>query len=157
MNTVTLAIEEPNSDKQNEVLIFLDTFFLYVYTAEASIKIIGLGLKSYFTDSWNILDFFIVLTAWISLKVQEGVNLTALRALRILRPLRSISSIQGLKVLILALVNSMKPLIVSMIVLLFFLCIFAIAGVHLWMGVFKYRCVDLGTGEIVGEEICGNF
>lgn len=75
----------------------LDDIFLYIYTAEAAMKIGGLGLISpntaYFKDKWNILDFCIVLSAWVSKLSENGINLSALRTLRVLRPLRSISSI----------------------------------------------------------------
>lgn len=39
------------------------------------LKIVALGLyfnaQSYFRDSWNVLDFFVVLTAWISIVVEK--------------------------------------------------------------------------------------
>ena len=71
--------------------------FLYIYTAECGLKIIGLGFirgkKAYLRDSWNILDLIIVVTGWIELLSHEGVSLSSLRTLRVLRPLKSISSI----------------------------------------------------------------
>jgi hypothetical protein len=44
----------------------MDMVFLYIYTAEAAIKIGGLGfiLKkgTYLRDNWNIMDFIIVVS-----------------------------------------------------------------------------------------------
>ena len=58
-----------------------------------------------------------------------GVNLSVLRSFRVIRPLRTISSIEGMRVIVSALVNSMHLLGDTILVLLFFFLIFAIAGV----------------------------
>jgi hypothetical protein len=97
------------------------------------LKIIGLGFilnrGAYLRDPWNMLDFIIVLTAYIPLLINGGgVNLSGLRAFRVLRPLKSISSIDGLKVIVSALLSSMPLLRDTVIVLVFFFFIFAIAG-----------------------------
>ena len=55
----------------------------------------------YFDDSWNRLDFFIVLTQYLGML--PGVsNITSLRALRVLRPLKTLHIISGLKVCLFA-------------------------------------------------------
>lgn len=38
--------------------------------------------------------------------------------------------------------------------LLFFFFIFAIAGLQLWMGVLRNRCINIDTGH-VSDELCG--
>lgn len=109
LNAALLALEDPNSNNGG-VLEMLDLFFLYVYTVECGLKILAYGLvfdkESYFRDSWNILDFIIVSTAWLMQIGQSSINLAALRTLRILRPLRSISSIKGLRVIFTSLIGS---------------------------------------------------
>ena len=86
-------------------------------------KILGLGFifgpKAYLLDSWNILDFVIVISGYLTLinemiageqnisEEQPGhedgttssVDLSGLRVFRVMRPLKTISSIKGLKVL----------------------------------------------------------
>lgn len=111
----------------------MDTMFLTLYTIEMMLKIIGLGFifnrGAYLRDAWNILDFIIVVTAYIPLILQGGsLNLSGLRAFRVLRPLKSISSIDGLKVIVSALLSSLPLLRDTIIVLVFFFFIFAIAG-----------------------------
>ena len=159
-NTVVLALEDPNGNESSPEITAINNFFLYAYTVEALLKIGGMGLffstGAYLKDKWNILDFIIVASGWVSELGQEGLNLNALRTLRVLRPLRSITSIPSLRVLFIALMNSARPLFAALIVLSFFLLIFAIAGVHLLMGSFKFRCMDLETGVLGGDsELCG--
>ena len=98
------------------------------------LKIIGLGFlidkNAYLRDGWNILDFIIVFTAWLPRLIEGGSsnNFSSLRVLRVLRPLRTISTIKSLRVILTSLFSAIRLLLDSMIVLLFFFLIFAIAG-----------------------------
>ena len=74
------------------------------------VKIVALGFLlnegAYIRDPWNILDFIIVGSSWLTvietLIGGGGGNngLGALRAFRVLRPLKAITSIKGLQVLV---------------------------------------------------------
>jgi hypothetical protein len=48
----------------------IDLTFLIIYTIEMILKIIALGFfmntNSYLRDSWNVLDFTVVVCGWIS-------------------------------------------------------------------------------------------
>ena len=129
------------------------------------IKIVGqgfiIGKKTYLHDSWNILDFVIVMSAWLSIAQdlmpqdenyvanvdeEESLSLSSLRAFRVLRPLRAITSIKGLKLLVSAVLKALPLLGDSIIVLMFFFLIFAIGGVNLFSGMLKQRCVSFDTG-----------
>ena len=132
-NSVSLAIEDPTDNSSKSYQDTMDTMFLSLYTIEMGLKIIGLGFLfnrgAYLRDAWNILDFVIVVTAYIPMILQgNSVNLSGLRAFRVLRPLKSISSIDGLKVIVSALLSSLPLLRDTVIVLIFFFFIFAIAG-----------------------------
>ena len=124
-------------------------------------KILGNGFifnrGAYLRDAWNILDFVIVISGYISLILSGGgVNLSVLRSFRVIRPLRTISSIQGLRVIVQALVSSLPLLRDTILVLLFFFLIFAIAGVQLFSGALMQRCFSIETGVIMIEDVlCG--
>ena len=139
---------------------------------------------AYLRDSFNILDFVIVMSAYVTI-IQEslakkgdaygpqksgGVSLNALRAFRVLRPLRSITAIKGLRILVQSLLAALPLLKDTIVVLFFFLIIFAIAGIQLIAGKLKYRCIDIFTGRMVidsdigldlqlsdGGIICGSY
>jgi Ion transport protein len=61
------------------------------------IKMIAMGVcgqRTYLADSWNRLDFFIVMSGALEYFSQvENLNLTAIRTIRVLRPLRAINRI----------------------------------------------------------------
>ena len=50
-----------------------EVYFLGIFTVEASLKILALGLilhrGSYLRNMWNIMDFVVVVTGWVFLKL----------------------------------------------------------------------------------------
>ena len=54
------------------------------------------------------------------------------------------------------LVNAIKPLASAFLVIVLFLCIFAIGGLNVWAGMMRKRCMDLYTGVIDASAVCGN-
>ena len=77
-----------------------DSIFTWAFTFECLVKIIALGFTmdggSYLRDSWNQLDFFIVITSLIDffLRNVDLPFIKILRLLRTLRPLRVIPRCQ---------------------------------------------------------------
>ena len=69
LNTLVMMMD--NSATSNDPHPFFEIaekYFLYTYTVEMIMKIVGMGLirgeNSYLRDEWNILDFFIVASSW---------------------------------------------------------------------------------------------
>jgi hypothetical protein len=148
LNTVFLLISEPNDP--TSIADVTDNYFLYIYSFEMFVKIFAYGFvlpaNSYLRDSWNILDFTVVLVSWISYLIEKTSGgakiqgLAGLRTFRILRPLKTVKSIKGLRRIISTLLESMLALGDILIVLIFFFLIFAVAAVQMWQGNFKQRC-----------------
>jgi len=106
------------------------------------VKIVSLGFivndGSYLRDAWNILDFVIIASGYLGMFLSgSGVNLSVLRSFRVIRPLRTISSVQGLRIIVSSLINAVPLLRDSILVLMFFFLIFAIAGCQLFTGALK--------------------
>lgn len=101
----------------------LDYIFNAIFFVESVIKIIAFGFildhNSYLHDSWNRLDFFIVVTSLIDMAF-ESVDLPVikiLRLLRTLRPLRFISHNRNMKIVVIALLESINPIFNVIIVI----------------------------------------
>lgn len=117
-----------------------ENVFLVLYSIEMVLKIMGMGFifssKAYLRDSWNVLDFIIVISSYPSLFTDSSASdsantdfsLGSLRTFRVLRPLKTISNIRGLKVLMSALFSAMPLLKDTLIILQFFFIMFAITG-----------------------------
>lgn len=135
-NSLTLALDDPTTDVQTPLADLLDNVFLGIYTTEMLLKIFGMGFvinrNAYLRDSWNVMDFIIVVTAYVPLIfASSSFKLQAFRSLRVLRPLRTISNIKALKVLITTLIAALGPLLDTLFILFFLFMIFAIGGL-LW-------------------------
>uniref|UniRef100_F7CNJ4 Sodium channel protein n=1 Tax=Monodelphis domestica TaxID=13616 RepID=F7CNJ4_MONDO len=123
--------------------------FKYVFTAiyvfEALIKILARGLVldefTYLRDPWNWLDSTVIMLAFLSCKIEKLDSVSALRTFRVLRALKAISIISGLKVIVGALLRSVKKLVDVMILTIFCLSIFALVAQQLFMGSLRYRCI----------------
>ena len=150
-NSIMLASDDP-TQPPTDFSSKMDTVFLAIYSSEMGLKIMAFGFyfskNAYIKDSWNILDFVIVSSSYlpIILQGQGSVNLSALRSLRVLRPLRTISSIKALKEILEALISAIPPLQSVFVIEIFFYTIFAIAGLQLFSGFMKKRCIALGSG-----------
>jgi len=105
------------------------------------LKIFAFGFvmheTSYLRDLWNVLDFAVVVVGLVAFILENTVSgnsalagLTALRAFRILRPLRTVKKIEGLRSIMTTIFESIGALGDTVIVLLFFFVIFAIAGLQ---------------------------
>uniref|UniRef100_A0A8C6SRG5 Sodium channel protein n=1 Tax=Neogobius melanostomus TaxID=47308 RepID=A0A8C6SRG5_9GOBI len=133
--------------------LYADKVFTYVFIVEMLLKWVAYGFKTYFTNAWCWLDFFIVDISLISLVANwmgfaELGPIKSLRTLRALRPLRALSRFEGMRVVVNALVGAIPSIFNVLLVCLIFWLIFSIMGVNLFAGKF-YRCVNATTSELI--------
>ncbi|XP_075248147.1 voltage-dependent calcium channel type A subunit alpha-1-like isoform X4 [Convolutriloba macropyga] len=165
-NCVVLALEThlPKDDKTPlaKKLEKTESVFLAIFCIEAVLKIIAQGLllhpRSYLRNGWNILDFVVVVTGFIT-AVGPSMNFTqALRAARVLRPLKLVSGIPSLQVVLKSIIQAMAPLLQIALLLAFAIIIFAIIGLELFNESFHLTCFHNQTQEILDPDsphICG--
>uniref|UniRef100_UPI003AAE2239 sodium channel protein type 4 subunit alpha A n=1 Tax=Centroberyx gerrardi TaxID=166262 RepID=UPI003AAE2239 len=164
LSSGALAFEDIHIERRRTVKIILeyaDKVFTYVFIIEMLLKWVAYGFKTYFTNAWCWLDFFIVDVSLISL----GANwlgysdlgpIKSLRTLRALRPLRALSRFEGMRVVVNALVGAIPSIFNVLLVCLIFWLIFSIMGVNLFAGKF-YRCVNTTTEELFPMTEVNNF
>ena len=93
------------------------------------------------SDPWNVLDFVVVVTAWIPyLKIDMDVNLGAIRIFRVLRPLKSVNSLPELQKIIISMLKAIPSLLSVGVVLCFTYLVFGILGMQLYSGKLHQRC-----------------
>ena len=91
---------------------------------------------SYLRESWDKLDFFIVITSIMDMAL-TGVEIGFIkifRMLRVLRPLRFINHNVNLKMVVVALLDSVSSIFNVVVVLALVFLIFAILGVSFYGG-----------------------
>ena len=129
---------------QRQVSDGIDIFFTISFLLESVIKSVASGFimdrNSYLRESWNVLDFFIVVSSMVDLAMTD-IDLPAikvLRLLRTLRPLRFISHNSAMKTVVVALLESIGHIFNVAIVVVVVWLMFAILGVSLFGGKFFY-------------------
>ncbi|EPY86848.1 sodium channel protein type 10 subunit alpha-like isoform 2 [Camelus ferus] len=118
--------------------------FTVIYTFEALIKILARGFClnefTYLRDPWNWLDFSVITLAYICEAIDRR-GISGLRTFRVLRALKTVSVIPGLKVIVGALIHSVRKLADVTILTVFCLSVFALVGLQLFKGNLKNKCV----------------
>ena len=133
-----------------------ENIFLSLFCLEMVIKIIAMGFfvhrESYLRDSWNRLDFTVVILGIIA--AMNLGNFSAIRTVRVLRPLRTLQGFAGMRQLVVTLLNSL-PLLGDVAVLMAFLFfLLGLIGVQLFSGALNRRCASLDNPN-AGCELCG--
>ncbi|XP_064650227.1 voltage-dependent calcium channel type A subunit alpha-1-like isoform X7 [Lineus longissimus] len=148
-NCIVLAMEEHLPKKDKTVLAVqlesVEVYFLGIFCFEALLKITALGFilhkGSYLRNVWNIMDFVVVVTGFITLfAVNSQFDLRTLRAVRVLRPLKLVSGIPSLQVVLKSILKAMAPLLQIGLLVLFAIVIFAIIGLEFYNGNFHNTC-----------------
>uniref|UniRef100_A0A8C3XFI3 Sodium channel protein n=1 Tax=Cyanoderma ruficeps TaxID=181631 RepID=A0A8C3XFI3_9PASS len=125
--------------------------FTGIYTFESLIKILALGFClnefTFLRDPWNWLDFTVIVLAYVVAFSDLG-NVSALRAFRVLRALKTISAFPGLKVIVGALIQSVKKLADVMILTVFCLSVFALIGLQIFKGNLRQKCIRNTTDAL---------
>ncbi|XP_068444723.1 voltage-dependent T-type calcium channel subunit alpha-1H-like [Clinocottus analis] len=128
----------------------LDDGIFVFFAGEMVMKMVALGVighNGYLGDTWNRLDFFIVLVGMLEYSLDgHNVSLSAIRTVRVLRPLRAINRVPSMRILVTLLLDTL-PMLGNVLALCFFVFfIFGIVGVQLWAGLLRNRC-------FMGEDV----
>ncbi|XP_072506806.1 sodium channel protein type 10 subunit alpha [Notamacropus eugenii] len=128
---------------QNDTPSAVEYVFTGIYTFESLIKIVARGFClnefTYLRDPWNWLDFSVISLAYIA-EVTDLRGVSALRTFRVFRALKTVSVIPGLKVIVGALIHSVKKLADVMVLTVFCLSVFALVALQLFKGNLKHKC-----------------
>uniref|UniRef100_A0A3Q2YQZ6 Calcium voltage-gated channel subunit alpha1 H n=1 Tax=Hippocampus comes TaxID=109280 RepID=A0A3Q2YQZ6_HIPCM len=149
LNCVTLGMFQP-CDDTHFLLQALDDGIFVFFAGEMLVKMVALGIighNGYLGDTWNRLDFFIVIVGMLEYSLDgHNISLSAIRTVRVLRPLRAINRVPSMRILVTLLLDTL-PMLGNVLALCFFVFfIFGIVGVQLWAGLLRNRC-------FMGEDV----
>jgi len=109
--------------------------FSWIFTVEMIIKLVGLGIKEYVRDKFNLFDAFIVILSFVDNIMFYAVGSNAsgggviiLRSIRLLRVFKLARNWKSLRVLISKMINTLPNLASFGLLLFVFLIVFVILG-----------------------------
>ncbi|XP_071401812.1 calcium channel, voltage-dependent, N type, alpha 1B subunit, a, partial [Centroberyx affinis] len=145
LNTLCVAIVHYDQPNWLTYALYLAEFvFLGLFLTEMSMKMYGLGPRSYFHSSFNCFDFGVIIGSifeviWAAIKPGASFGISVLRALRLLRIFKVTKYWNSLRNLVVSLLNSMKSIISLLFLLFLFIVVFALLGMQLFGGQFNFE------------------
>ena len=115
--------------------------FTLAFTVEMILKVVALGFLidsgTYLRNGWNLLDFVIVITAWvpylmIMMNLAAPGSSSGLRAFRMLRPLRSVNRLPSMKKLVESILLALPEATVLLLLVALFFLVYGIIGIQLF-------------------------
>lgn len=117
----------------------IDSLCLVIFTIELALKIVVYN-RRFCMDPWNILDFIVVAVSF----VPDCGMFSSVRLFRILRIFKLISGIRHMRIILAAIVKSVKGILWtgSLLVLIYY--VYGILGTHLFGATFQDWFGNLG-------------
>ncbi|XP_062276409.1 sodium channel protein type 4 subunit alpha B-like isoform X2 [Scomber scombrus] len=158
LSCFTLMAEDINLESRQilkVILKYADLVFTIVFVVEMILKMLGYGLKRYFTKNWCWLEFFVVNVSLISVTINmlELSNVLPFRGWKTLRSLRMLSFFRGTKVVLNALLCVLPSLFDVLLVGLTVWLFFGVVGVNLFAGKFYYCFNETSEEYILHEDV----
>lgn len=160
----------PPGSPLEPVLWRIDTALTGVFIGEFFLKVVACGFvfgeHTYLRDSWNRLDFLVVVVSAISLLADLGVlsledmsGAQGLRALRCLRPLRAAKFLPALRLILNAIASSMSEGRMQDVIwlLAFFFSVYAIMGMQMFGGSLRRHCAYISPFDEAKVEYTDEF
>ncbi|XP_062847301.1 sodium channel, voltage gated, type V-like, alpha b [Trichomycterus rosablanca] len=160
LNMLTMMVEtDEQSPDMESILYKINLAFIVIFTIECIIKIIALRCY-FFTVSWNIFDFVVVILSIVGIVLADIIEkyfvsptlFRVIRLARIGRILRLIRGAKGIRTLLFALMMSLPALFNIGLLLFLVMFIYAIFG----MANFAYVKKQAGIDDMFNFETFGN-
>lgn len=146
----------------NGIFETVDLVLTLLFSGEALARIVAngafIGDDGYFKQTYNVIDFAVVLVSWITLTGGSAGSavggLRAARAMRALKPLRTIRHFPALRLSVETLMACLPVFANILLCVCFVLACFAIISVTMFAGL-MWQCNDESVDAV--EECIGNF
>ena len=134
INILCMCTVHFGQTNEHQALIYWQNLgFNIIFTVEMTIKHIGLGCKTYWTDVFNAFDGFVVIVSWLfaaTVDIQSNDRLGGI--FRIGRVFRLVKRAPNIKRLLMTIVTTMPALSNVFMVLLLLFFVFAVMGVEVF-------------------------
>lgn len=158
VNVCVLAMEHyPMSALNQNLYTTTNTGFLFFFTIEIVIKMIGYGAKRYFRDGFAFMDLAVVVSCWVSLLVGVRSGLEVLRVCRVFRVFLVLNHFEGLMALFSTVIHSIPAAVDVCLISLLLFFIYAIIGMTLFGDVVTLDCDVLCPGRLNRADNFSNF
>ena len=140
LNTGLLAMDRhPIKPETQHFLENMNGILSWIFFFEMAIKMIGLGIKDYSSDSFNLFDCTVVVVSIVDLVISKvgvefngGGAISALRAVRLLRVFKLARSWTSFRLLLEKMIITLKDIRNFSVLMLLFMFIYTLLGMELY-------------------------
>ncbi|KAG9349787.1 hypothetical protein JZ751_026140 [Albula glossodonta] len=133
INTLSMGIEyHEQPEELTDVLEISNIVFTSMFALEMLLKVLAYGLFGYIKNPYNIFDgIIVVISVWEIIGQSDG-GLSVLRTFRLLRVLKLVRFLPALRRQLVVLMKTMDNVATFCMLLMLFIFIFSILGMHLF-------------------------
>uniref|UniRef100_A0A8C1PGP4 Voltage-dependent T-type calcium channel subunit alpha n=1 Tax=Cyprinus carpio TaxID=7962 RepID=A0A8C1PGP4_CYPCA len=150
INTLSMGVEyHEQPDELTDVLEISNIVFTSLFALEMLLKLSACGLFDYISNLYNIFDGIIVIISVCEIVGQADGGFSVLRTFRLLRVLKLVRFLPALRRQLVVLMKTMDNVATFCMLLMLFIFIFSILGMHLFGCKFTLR---LENGDTVSDR-----
>jgi len=150
VNTVSMGIEHHEQPEElTNILEICNVVFTSMFALEMLLKLAAFGLFDYLRNPYNIFDSIIVIISIWEIVGQADGGLSVLRTFRLLRVLKLVRFMPALRRQLVVLMKTMDNVATFCMLLMLFIFIFSILGMHIFGCKFSLRT---DTGDTVPDR-----
>ncbi|XP_066517733.1 voltage-dependent T-type calcium channel subunit alpha-1H isoform X3 [Hoplias malabaricus] len=150
INTLSMGVEYHEQPAElTDVLEISNIVFTSLFALEMLLKLLACGLFGYISNPYNIFDLIIVIISVWELIGQADGGLSVLRTFRLLRVLKLVRFMPALRRQLVVLMKTMDNVATFCMLLMLFIFIFSILGMHLFGCKFTLR---MESGDTVSDR-----
>ncbi|XP_074182527.1 voltage-dependent T-type calcium channel subunit alpha-1I isoform X7 [Rhinolophus sinicus] len=153
VNTVSMGIEHHEQasgpEELTNILEICNVVFTSMFALEMLLKLAAFGLFDYLRNPYNIFDSVIVIISIWEIVGQADGGLSVLRTFRLLRVLKLVRFMPALRRQLVVLMKTMDNVATFCMLLMLFIFIFSILGMHIFGCKFSLRT---DTGDTVPDR-----
>uniref|UniRef100_A0A8B9K6U7 Calcium channel, voltage-dependent, T type, alpha 1H subunit b n=1 Tax=Astyanax mexicanus TaxID=7994 RepID=A0A8B9K6U7_ASTMX len=150
INTLSMGVEYHEQPAElTDVLEISNIVFTSLFALEMLLKLLACGLFGYISNPYNIFDLIIVIISVWEIIGQADGGLSVLRTFRLLRVLKLVRFMPALRRQLVVLMKTMDNVATFCMLLMLFIFIFSILGMHLFGCKFTLR---LENGDTVSDR-----
>ncbi|XP_035217562.1 voltage-dependent T-type calcium channel subunit alpha-1H-like [Stegodyphus dumicola] len=147
-----MGIEYHNQPEELTFIVEVSNLvFTGIFGFEMCLKILAEGLYGYISSGYNVFDGVIVILSIVELCQSSGSGLSVLRTFRLLRILKLVRFLPALRRQLVIMLRTVDNVAVFFALLILFIFIFSLLGMHLFGGRFCRR--GDGRGMCTCEEL----
>ncbi|MEQ2303325.1 hypothetical protein AMECASPLE_015640 [Ameca splendens] len=133
INTISMGIEHHEQpDELTNVLEICNIVFTSMFSLEMILKLTAFGSFSYLRNPYNVFDGIIVIISVCEIVGQSDGGLSVLRTFRLLRVLKLVRFMPALRRQLVVLMKTMDNVATFCMLLMLFIFIFSILGMHIF-------------------------